>query len=412
MSGFTGRYARVEKISRTFVAIDITSGQDVTELMSTPTRTKAFRLKCLVGEYVTATGASQWRVSRNRPAVTETAIEEVSEEKESVPMSDEASTLALMMHGLNVEDRQEVVSFVHERAIRFKPATLIMDDLKWKYLMRSVVRGEVIMMTGPSGCGKTFAVQSVADAFPERKFFYVNLGSTQDPRATLIGNTHYDSSTGTYFAESYFVRAIQTPGAIILLDELSRAHPEAWNILMTVLDKKQRYLRLDEKDDSETISVAPGVCFIGTANIGAEYTATRVMDRALIDRFTTIEMDVLNAEQEYALLVMLYPEVDAEILKGVAEIAHWTREQATAETPEVSTMISTRASVQVASLLSDGFSLQEAAELAIFPFFDNDGGLNSERTKVKQVVQKYIKPEESADDLFDNLQKSLDEIPF
>jgi hypothetical protein len=35
--------------------------------------------------------------------------------------------------------------------------------------------------------------------------------------------------------------------------------------------------------------------------------------------------------------------------------------------------------------------LMEAAEVAILPFFSADGGLESERTYVKQLVQKYIK---------------------
>ena len=61
---------------------------------------------------------------------------------------------------------------------------------------------------------------------------------------------------------------------------------------MTVLDAGQRYLRLDEASGQATINVADGVTFIATANIGNEYTSTRVMDKALMDRFTIIEMDL------------------------------------------------------------------------------------------------------------------------
>ena len=43
----------------------------------------------------------------------------------------------------------------------------------------------------------------------------------------------------------------------------------------------QRYLRLDEADGNETVNVAEGVTFVATANIGNEYTSTRVMDKAL-----------------------------------------------------------------------------------------------------------------------------------
>ena len=157
------------------------------------------------------------------------------------------------------------------------------------------------MMTGPAGCGKTMAAKSVVNSL-DRPDFYFNLGATQDPRGTLIGNTHFEKKSGTYFSESLFVKAIQTPNAVILLDELSRAHPDAWNILMNVLDYGQRYLRLDEQDGQQTIKVADGVTFVATANIGNEYTSTRFMDKALMDRFTIVEMDVLNEEEENQLL--------------------------------------------------------------------------------------------------------------
>jgi DUF917 family protein len=225
----------------------------------------------------------------------------------------------------------------------------------------------------------------------QRPDFYFNLGSTQDPRATLIGNTQFSKEKGTFFSESAFIKAIKTPNAIVLLDELSRAHPDAWNILMTVLDANQRYLRLDEAEGSPIVNVAEGVTFIATANIGNEYTATRVLDRAILGRFVMIEMDLLNSEEELTLLKKMYPEVNEEDLKAVAEIAHNTREVSRSEVAKLTNMISTRASVEMGGLLYDGFTLMEAAEVAILPFFSQDGGLESERTYVKQLVQKYIK---------------------
>jgi hypothetical protein len=36
----------------------------------------------------------------------------------------------------------------------------------------------------------------------------------------------------------------------------------------------------------------------------------------------------------------------------------------------------------------------------MFPFFSNDGGVDSERTYVKQLVQKYIKDEKADEALF------------
>ena len=284
-------------------------------------------------------------------------------------------------------DHDEVLNFIHT-SYKLKPSQLVMNELKWKYLVRSAVRGKNIMMTGPAGCGKTMAAKSLVAAM-DRPDYYFNLGATQDPRATLIGNTHFNKETGTYFTESTFVKAIQTPDAVILLDELSRAHPDAWNILMTVLDETQRYLRLDEAEGQATIKVAPGVTFVATANVGNEYTATRVMDRALVDRFTNIEMDVLNKDQEAGLLKALYPNVDKDVLDNLAELSNITRVESANDEGKLSTHVSTRTSVEAAGLIHDGFSLLEAAAVTVLPRFDATGGLESERTYVKQILQKF-----------------------
>ena len=301
----------------------------------------------------------------------------------------------------SVPDAQlEIMNFIKDSG-KLKPALLKMTELKWKFLIRSAMRGKNIMMTGPSGCGKTMASKSLVRAL-KRPDFYFNLGATQDPRSTLIGNTHFNKEDGTYFNEALFVKAIQTENAVILLDELSRAHPDAHNILMTVLDEGQRYLRLDEAKDSPTINVAKGVTFIATANIGNEYTATRVMDRALVDRFITVEMDTLNKEQEIELLHELFPNVENALIDSVADIVSSTRIELGTEDPRISTHISTRNSVEMVSLLYDGFKIEEAAEVCIYPQYDQSGGLDSERTFVKQLVQKHVHVEGMTDQQYED----------
>jgi MoxR-like ATPase len=165
-------------------------------------------------------------------------------------------------------------------------------------------KGKNLMFVGPAGTGKTQIVFKASEALG-KQIFYFNLGSTQDVRSALIGNTYFKD--GTYFEESAFVKAIKSPNTVILLDELSRANPEAWNILMPVLDANIRKLRLDESTNSPVVDVADGVSFIATANVGYEYSSTRALDRALVDRFSVVEMDVLNKDQEMKLLSMSNP---------------------------------------------------------------------------------------------------------
>ena len=265
-----------------------------------------------------------------------------------------------------------------QTAVDKKPKDLYMPELKWRHLVRSVVRGKNVMMTGGAGTGKTYKAQTVAKGL-EKPFFFFNLGATQDPRSTLIGNTHFKEGEGTFFNPSLFIQAIQTEGAVILLDELSRANPEAANILMPVLDEGQRYLRLDEQEGSPTVKVAKGVCFIATANIGNEFTGTRVMDRALMDRFTIIEVDALDIAGETSLLTNEFPTLRKEAITAIAEIADMTRKELKTEDPRIDTAISTRSTLELAGLMYDGFKLTEAVEVAVLPFYNADGGMDSER---------------------------------
>jgi nitric oxide reductase NorQ protein len=378
---------KVEKSGNRFNAWS-TDGVKYTSEITHGCRKNAFNGDYLIGRFPSTNGNKgfAWR------KITDKVMAELEKSAGSFTTTEDTSVSVDVP-----SDHAEVLNFIHS-SYNLKPKGLMMTELKWKYLIRSAVRGKNIMMTGPAGCGKTMAAKAVVNSL-DRADFYFNLGATQDPRATLIGNTHFDSKKGTYFAKSLFVEAIQTPNAVILLDELSRAHPDAWNILMTVLDYGQRYLRLDEADGSDTIKVADGVTFVATANIGNEYTSTRVMDKALMDRFTIVEMDVLSEEDETSLLNYMFPHVDSVLLGNVAKIATLTRTESNSETARITSGISTRTTVELCGLLYDGFSLEEASEVSIYPQYDSTGGVDSERTFVKQIVQKFC-DDGSSDDLF------------
>ena len=274
-------------------------------------------------------------------------------------------------------------------ATRSIPATLVTGDLQWKLGIRAILRGENILLSGPSGFGKTKMAYELAKA-ENRPFEKFNMGSMQDARASLIGNTHYDPAKGTFFAGSKFIESIQIKGSVILLDEYTRISPDAENIMLSVLDQDQRYIRIDEYPNTPTIEVAEGVCFISTANIGAEYTSTRIIDRATKDRFSTlIDMPMLDKQQELSLLELKFPKLNKKYIDGIASIACFTRENVKSDNPTLDTVISTRSTNKQAELAMDGFRFTEIMEALVFSMYSNEGGTDSNRAEMKISAQAW-----------------------
>lgn len=366
-----------------------TDGVEVSDRIAQHAMKNAVRSNKVLRLDETKTGGTRW--SQVAPVEYDKIVRGNLIEDSTDTLNIAGDTQYLDVSLFNTHD--ELTDFIRD-AMSIKPKKLKIKELWWKTAVRNALRGKNLLVVGPSGCGKTLLANSLKKALGrEDRFYYINLGSTQDPRSTLIGNTHYDPDKGTYVALSYFAKAIQTPNALILLDEASRAHPEAHNILMTVLDYTQRYLRIDEKNDAETVKVADGVTFILTANVGSEYTATRTMDRALLDRCTMIEMSPLDYEDELDNLRNTFPNVEEKFLSSIAAVANKSRIEVSSDSPKVDTIVSTRMAEEWAAHVYDGFNLQESAEVCVFPWFSDVGGTDSPRAYMRALVQQHIPTE-------------------
>ena len=290
----------------------------------------------------------------------------------------------------NVENKKETPSFMETLRMYVDiPEEFKFTDKNTFYTMlRNIYRGKSIMITGPSGCGKSSLGKILAE-LTNKPFYAFNFGDTMNPAAKLLGDTKFDSKKGTWFKPSRFVSALQDKrGAFIMLDEVTRDRTgDLGNILMPVLDG-QKYLALDESEDSATIDINPEAFFFATANIGREYLgASHDLDRAWKDRFTggIYELDYLPQELEQNLIHSRNPNICNDDAYRITDFARRIRELHKAE--ELNTSVSTRMCLATAELVVDGMILIDALKHVCLPFYPIQGGDDTERVRVIQTIQ-------------------------
>jgi len=262
------------------------------------------------------------------------------------------------------------------------------DSTTFYSMLRNIYRGKSVLVTGPSGCGKSSLGKILAE-ITNKPYYAFNFGDTMNPSAKLLGDTKYDSKTGTWFKPSRFVSALRDKrGAFIMLDEVTRDRTgDLANILMPVLDG-QRYLALDESEDADTVEIDDGAFFFATANIGREYLgASHDLDRAWKDRFTggIYELEYLPANKELELLMIRSPTLDEKDGAHITDFA--SRVRALYKAEELNTSVSTRMCLTAAELVVDGMDMLEALKMVCLPFYPIQGGDDTERVRIIQAIQ-------------------------
>ena len=254
---------------------------------------------------------------------------------------------------------------------RFAVPTIDQDGFwvgedNWYLLLVNLLQQENTLFTGPSGTGKTELVLTACRKLGLPCHVY-DMGSMYDPVSEMLGVHRISPDGASVFDYASFTQDIQEEG-VILLDELSRATPAVNNILLPCLDSRRALpVEMAGTKDRRSIPVHPKCRFVATANIGAEYTGTNMMDRALMDRFFPVELSYMPAEHEVAVLVKRYGISRADAL-NIVNTAGAVRSNY--EKEELGTTLSTRETLRAARMVAAGYPAVTAMELTFLPLFE------------------------------------------
>lgn len=256
-------------------------------------------------------------------------------------------------------------------------------DNDWYLLMRNIKQKINTMIIGPTGSGKTSIVYQACQKLGIPLKVY-DMGSMMDPISGLLG-VHRLEKGESIFDYAKFTQDIQEP-CVILLDELSRGAMSCNNILFPCLDDRRELpVEIAGGKDVRNIKIHPDVCFIATANIGAEYTGTMSMDRALVNRFFPLELDYVPENDEVEVL-MRRTGVSKTAAVSICKITNNIR--SLFKKQEISVSLSTRETLMVSKLVVDGWGLGDAMEMVYLPIFEGTSS-DGERGTVRKTILSY-----------------------
>lgn len=268
-------------------------------------------------------------------------------------------------------DEKDTLLFKMKKNKDFKVPTIgkggfYVDPDNWYLLLRNISNQVNTMMIGPTGTGKTELVMLACEKLGIPCHVY-DMGSMYDPVAGLLGVHRLQEGGVSTFDYAKFTKDISEPG-VVLLDELSRAPVTTNNILFPCLDSRRTLpVEIAGGDDLRSIKVHEDCCFIATANVGAEYTGTMSMDRALVGRFFPLELDYMPKDKEEQVLIKRC-RISASSAKHIVSVANNVRSLYRKQ--ELSCSLSTRETLMAAELVADGWTPLRAMELVFLPLFE------------------------------------------
>src|SRR3954465_7711079 len=195
-----------------------------------------------------------------RPVVGETDIAAVVAARTGIPVGELVAGELERLHTLEAD--------LHERVIGQDEAVELVADTVRRARV-GLAEGDrplgTFLFLGPTGVGKTELVKALAERLfaTEKALVRIDMSEYREPHtvARLIGSPpgYVGYGDGGQLTEPVRRR----PYSVVLLDEIEKAHPEVWNVLLQVMDDG----RLTD-GEGRTVDFTNAV-IVMTSNLGA-----------------------------------------------------------------------------------------------------------------------------------------------
>ncbi len=291
-----------------------------------------------------------------------------------------ATATAKMKELEEAAKKLEANAFKIDNEIPPVPKDLFINDKVWDLAAASLKLDKYVILLGPKGCGKTETAKQLGIAC-DMDFVSFNMGAAFKPKQMFAGMLQAEDGN-TVFIESEFLKAFQaTKPTLIFLDELTRTPQVATNYLMTILDRNQSYIYVEEL--GKRFYKSDMVKFICAGNVGSQYTDTRTLDGAFWDRFIKLPVDYLPKHEEQKLVMLRAPKANVKAVAQFIDRANKCREAEKAGS--ITSGISTRQLIDMAHYLEIGFTMDDVFENIFLNNFIN--GNNNEVDQVRAICQ-------------------------
>jgi ATP-dependent Clp protease ATP-binding subunit ClpC len=224
---------------------------------------RAAELKVRIEELQTQLGGSSdsaETVDSRRPVVGEPEVAAVVAARTGIPVGELVAGELERLHTLEAD--------LHERVIGQDEAVELVADTVRRARV-GLAEGDrplgTFLFLGPTGVGKTELVKALAERLfaTDKALVRIDMSEYREPHtvARLIGSPPGYVGYGDGGQLSEPVR--RRPYSVVLLDEIEKAHPDVWNVLLQVMDDG----RLTD-GEGRTVDFSNTV-LVMTSNLGA-----------------------------------------------------------------------------------------------------------------------------------------------